>query len=122
DHVVPVAHGGASTTTGVRVLCKAHNLYEAGRVMGREAVEACKAARQMEADLVAGLKGMGVTAADARRAMAESRGHGASIEERLRAALAVLRGVYARQKGWHCEEAEVVWRVRRSAPSRAVAM
>ena len=122
DHVVPVARGGEPTVEGVRVLCKAHNLYEAERVMGREAVEAGRAARQMEEDIVAGLKGMGVTAADARRAVAESRGHGASIEERLRVALAVLRGVYARQKGWQCEEAGVVWRVRRRQPSRAVAM
>jgi hypothetical protein len=111
DHLVPVAHGGASTTSGVRVLCKAHNLHEAERLMGREAVEAGKAARQMEEDIVAGLKGMGVTATDARRAVAESRGQGASIEERLRAALAVLRGIYARQKGWQRQEAGVVWRV-----------
>src|SRR5690349_23475301 len=101
--------------TKVCVLCKAHNLYEAERVMGREAVEAGRAARQMEEDIVAGLKCMGVTAADARRAVAESRGRGASIEERLRAALGILRGVYARQKGWQCEEAGVVWRVRRLA-------
>src|SRR5690349_3013564 len=115
DHVVPVAHGGEPTVEGVRILCKAHNLYQAERVMGREAVEAGRAARQMEEDIVAGLKGMGVTAADARRAVAESRGYGATIEERLRAALAVLRRLYARQKGWHCEEAGAVWRVRRLA-------
>ena len=111
DHVVPVARGGGATTEGVRVLCRAHNQYEAERVMSREVVEAGKAARRMEEDIVAGLKGMGVTATDARRAVAESRGQGASLEERLRAALGVLRGVYARQKGWKCEEAGGAWRV-----------
>jgi hypothetical protein len=109
DHVVPVAQGGEPTSMGVRILCRAHNQYEAERRLGREVVEAGKAARQMEEDIVAGLKGMGVTPADARRAVAESRGQGATIEERLRAAFAVLHGIYARQKGWRCEEAGVVW-------------
>ncbi len=109
DHVVPVAQGGEPTVDGVRVLCAAHNRYEAERVLGREAVEAGKARRQLEEDMVAGLKRMGVTAADARHAVAESRGRGTTLEERMRAALGVLRGIYARQKGWRCEERRVPW-------------
>jgi hypothetical protein len=102
-----VARGGASRTTGVRVLCAAHNRYEAERVLGRAAVEAGKARRQLEEDMVAGLKRMGVTAADARHAVVESRGRGTTVEERMRAALGVLREIYARQKGWRCEEPQV---------------
>ena len=110
DHVVPVAHGGESTIEGVRVLCRAHNQYEAERVMGREAVEAGKAARQMEEDIVAGLKGMGVTAADARHAVAESKGRGISVEERMKAALGVLHRLYQQRQGVRCEEPGLMWR------------
>ena len=109
DHVVPVALGGTSTVEGVRVLCAAHNRYEAERLLGREVVEARRAERQMEADLVGGLRRMGVTAAEARQAVAESRGRGATIEERMRAALGVLRSIYAGQKGRRCEERRVPW-------------
>ena len=48
DHVVPVALGGAATPEGVRVLCRAHNRYEAERVLGRELVEAAMAERRRE--------------------------------------------------------------------------
>jgi hypothetical protein len=44
DHVVPVSLGG-DTTDGVRILCRAHNQFEAERILGRAAVEAAKAAR-----------------------------------------------------------------------------
>ena len=106
DHVVPVAHGGGSDQ--VRMLCRAHNQWEAERVMGRAAVEAGRAARQMEEDIVAGLKGMGVSAVDARRAVAESRGRGNTIEERLRAALGVLHRLYYPGAA-RCEEAPIAW-------------
>ncbi|HUS67938.1 MAG TPA: HNH endonuclease, partial [Kofleriaceae bacterium] len=109
DHVVPVARGGEATVEGTRLLCKAHNQFEARRVLGVEVVEAGKAARRIEDDVLAGLKQMGVTATDARRAVAESRGKGTTLEERLRAALGVLRGIYARQKGWRCEEERARW-------------
>jgi hypothetical protein len=106
DHVVPVARGGAASVDGVRVLCRAHNHYEAERILGREAVEAGRA-RQMEVDLVAGLKRMGVAASDARQVVAATRGSGTSvaIEERMRAALAALHAIYvARQVGTRCSE------------------
>ena len=44
DHVVPVALGG-DAKDGVRILCRLHNQYEAERILGRETVEAGKAAR-----------------------------------------------------------------------------
>jgi hypothetical protein len=35
DHVTPVALGGGSTEGEVRLLCRAHNQFEADRVLGR---------------------------------------------------------------------------------------
>ena len=46
DHVLPVARGGQASVAGVRVLCRAHNQYEAERILGREAVEAGRMARE----------------------------------------------------------------------------
>ena len=34
DHVVPLARGGATTVENVRLCCRAHNQYEAERVLG----------------------------------------------------------------------------------------
>ncbi|HEU5058398.1 MAG TPA: HNH endonuclease [Kofleriaceae bacterium] len=104
DHLVPVAQDGEATVDNVRVLCRAHNQFEAKRILGPEAVEAGRAARETEADLVAGLKGLGVTASDARQAVASSRGPG-TIEERMRDALAALHAIYsARRRGSRCSE------------------
>jgi len=71
DHVVPVALGGEASD-GVRVLCRSHNQLEAERILGRATVEAGKAAKAMDGDLVAGLRRMGVTATDAREAVTAS--------------------------------------------------
>ncbi len=38
DHRVPVALGGESTLANVRLLCRAHNLFEAERVLGEDRV------------------------------------------------------------------------------------
>ena len=102
DHVVPVSRGGSASADGVRVLCRAHNQFEAERILGREAVAAGRAAREMDDDLVAGLRRMGVTASDARQAVAASPRSG-TIEERLRAALGALRSIYA-SRGTRCAE------------------
>ena len=117
DHVVPVARGGEASVEGVRLLCRSHNLYEAERILGREAVLAGKLARAVDGDLVAGLRRMGVTASDARQAVAASRGPG-TVEERMRGALRALQTVYAsRGAGLRCEEPlRAYLRVRRRAP------
>jgi hypothetical protein len=98
DHVLPVALGGEASVEGVRVLCRSHNHYEAERILGRAAVEAGRAAKAMDGDLVAGLRRLGVTASDARRAVTATRGPG-GIEERMRAALGALRNIDAASRG-----------------------
>jgi hypothetical protein len=98
DHVVPVALGGSASVDGVRVLCRSHNQYEAERMLGREVVEAGRAARVLDDDLVAGLRRMGVTASDARRAAAACARSG-PVEERMRAALRALATIYASRGG-----------------------
>jgi hypothetical protein len=104
DHVVPVALGGGASVDEVRVLCRSHNQYEAERILGSKAVEAGRAAREVDADLVAGLRRLGVTPRDARHAVAASRGAG-DVEERLRAALGALGNIYAsRGVGTGCRE------------------
>ncbi|MCE9628309.1 MAG: HNH endonuclease [Candidatus Eisenbacteria bacterium] len=39
DHIVPVAHGGRTTADNLRLLCAAHNQYEADRKLGRDFME-----------------------------------------------------------------------------------
>jgi hypothetical protein len=68
----------------------------------------------MDDDLVAGLRRMGVTAGDARRAVAACPRAGA-VEERMRAALGALRNIYvSRGGGTRCEEARVSYRSKRA--------
>jgi hypothetical protein len=54
DHVVPVALGGEASD-GVRVLCRWHNQHEAERILGRDVIEAGKAARARKTDRPRGL-------------------------------------------------------------------
>jgi hypothetical protein len=108
DHVVPVAQGGSASADGVRVLCRSHNQFEAERILGREAVEDGRAARALEDDLVAGLRRLGVTAHDARQAVATTRGQG-TVEERMRAALGALRTIYLSRGGSRCAEPLATW-------------
>ena len=118
DHVVPVSRGGESSAEGVRVLCRSHNQFEAERILGREAVLAGRAARQLDDDLVAGLRRMGVTASDARWAVAASPRAGA-VEERMRAALGALRKIDpSRGSGTRCEEAGRRWLYERPEMTR----
>jgi hypothetical protein len=96
DHVTPVSIGGRTTADNLRVLCRAHNQYEAGRVLGREHVQRqrelaerartrARAARKADEqraktrdaarqarhdDLHAALRGLGFRADEARRGVA----------------------------------------------------
>ena len=111
DHVVPVARGGTATVEGLRLRCRAHNQYEAERVFGagfmsRKRHEARPAAPQARGgsvapegpapaelrdeheEILAGLRSLGCRGELARRAAEFSRTvQGASLEDRLRAAL-----------------------------------
>ena len=117
DHITPLAKGGSTTPENLRLLCRAHNQFEAERLLGKDHVqrkrdmarferEKAKAvakagtAREqardeaMQArhdDLHAALRGLGFRQADALRgaALADAMPE-ASLETCLRHALTVL--------------------------------
>ena len=117
DHVLPVAQGGGTTPENLRLLCRAHNQFEAERLLGKDHVqrkrdmarferEKAKAAAKagtarkqardeaMQArhdDLHAALRGLGFRQADTQRgaALADAMPQ-ASLETCLRHALTVL--------------------------------
>jgi len=95
DHVVAVARGGEPTVPNVRLVCQGHNQHAADRTFGAAFMQARRAQAEIEADVILGLRGMGWSATDARRAVAES-AHppAATLEGRMRAALAVLHTRY----------------------------
>ena len=91
DHIDPVARGGGSTVAGMRLRCRAHNQYEAERVFGKEFMDRKRAAREATQDVVAGLRGLGCRADEARRAAELSETlPGATLQERVCAALRFL--------------------------------
>jgi 5-methylcytosine-specific restriction endonuclease McrA len=110
DHVVPVAHGGQATVDGMRVRCRAHNQFEAERAFGAtfmnrkrdearraradaraQAAAKERAVKERASEVLAGLRGLGCRADEARRAAEYSETlHGAPLEERMRAALQFL--------------------------------
>jgi hypothetical protein len=110
DHIEPVARGGLPTVDGLRLRCRAHNQYEADRVFGAgfmnqkrekarnsapaaiapEARARCESQERIR-DVLAGLRSLGCRAVEARRAAEHSETlRGASLEDRMRAALAFL--------------------------------
>ena len=116
DHVDPVARGGKATVEGIRLLCRAHNQFEAERVFGvglmeerrqearraakaRAAAEtrvaaetgACAEAREQAQDVLAVLRNLGVRGERARRIASLSETFPvATLEDRVRAALRLL--------------------------------
>ena len=112
DHIVPVARGGEATVSNVRLLCRAHNQFEAERVFGREFMEgkrerarekseiqaeaenqalAQAESHEQQLDVVAALKGLGFQVERARWAAESARTPGATLDQHLRAALKLLR-------------------------------
>jgi 5-methylcytosine-specific restriction endonuclease McrA len=103
DHVEPVARGGATTVAGVRLRCRAHNQYAAERAFGagfmrekreaaRNAAEArrheVERARAAEEEVIAPLRSLGFSAAEARQAAALCEAiPDAPLEHRVRRAL-----------------------------------
>jgi hypothetical protein len=98
DHVTEVARGGEATVDGLRLRCRAHNQYGAECTFGAEfmrhkriaAAEARAAARPAHVEEV--LRQLGFKDGDARRAAALCEHMaGASLEDRVRAALKYFR-------------------------------
>ena len=117
DHVTPLARGGRTEAGNLRVLCRAHNQFEAERVLGRDDVRRRREIAQRERarataaagasaarsrtrdaaqqeryeDIRAGLSGLGYRDADARHgaALADAM-PGASLEACMKAALTEL--------------------------------
>ncbi len=46
DHILPVARGGKSRVDNLRLLCRAHNQYEAERAFGRDFMKQARAANR----------------------------------------------------------------------------
>ena len=107
DHIVPVAKGGGSEASNVRLRCRAHNQYEAERAFGkafmehkREQARAAAAKRSAEKaarkaldddEVIPWLRKLGVTMAEARFALSECGSMAElTIETRLKRCLAVL--------------------------------
>jgi hypothetical protein len=117
DHILPVARGGATTAENLRLLCRAHNQYEAELRFGagfmdekrEQARNACSNGRgdatgdkqagdagapdaqPADLDITPWLRKLGFRAREARQAAALCQHmHGATLEERVRAALSHL--------------------------------
>jgi hypothetical protein len=114
DHILPVPLGGKPTLDNLRLLCRAHNQYEAERKLGADFMDAkrkqAKAARDrqpivtertetlptptgraFEPELVEILMSLGYKSAEAKRAVANTADtNAATLEDRLRTALASL--------------------------------
>ena len=111
DHIKPVARGGDSSASNIRLRCRPHNQLEAERTYGkqfmrnkREDAKAAAAKRRAEKEakkaaaealdndvLMPGLRGLGYTRAEARFALSECgpmEGHG--LQARLKRCLAIL--------------------------------
>jgi HNH endonuclease len=104
DHIRPLARGGESTVSNVRLLCRAHNQLLAEQTLGRDLVQnrmerareaaarkSAEQAKNVNAQLVSGLRRLGFGAEESKRAVADFDGPPrASAETRMRAALAYL--------------------------------
>jgi 5-methylcytosine-specific restriction endonuclease McrA len=114
DHILEVARGGEATVDGIRLLCRAHNQYQAERTFGAEFMR-CKreAARERsqekrprssaakdpaperrddpDRDVAPWLRALGIRGDDLRRAVAASETIAdAPLEKRVRLALSSL--------------------------------
>ena len=111
DHIEPVARGGDSRASNVRLRCRAHNQLEAEKAFGkrfmqsqREQARAAAAKRRAEREvkkaaqealdhdvLMPGLRGLGFTLAEARFALTECGPmDGQPLEARLKRCLRIL--------------------------------
>ncbi|HET9327548.1 MAG TPA: HNH endonuclease signature motif containing protein [Candidatus Eisenbacteria bacterium] len=92
DHIEPVARGGRTTVENLRLRCRPHNQYEAGRVFGTEFMnqkrEAARRARERIDEVAHCLRQLRYRAHEARRAAEFSDSiPSAPLEERVKRAL-----------------------------------
>ena len=102
DHIEPIARGGSSSTSNVRLLCRAHNQYVAEQALGEAFMRSKREQAQQEAEARAvknqrleevkrSMQRLGFTVDESRRAAAHAVNlAGDSLEARVRAALAYL--------------------------------
>jgi hypothetical protein len=92
DHIMPVALGGETTAENLRVLCRAHNQYEAERVLGKEHVQRRRelAQRERARDKAAAAAG---AARDEARPQARKQPRDAEHQARYDDIHAALRGL-----------------------------
>jgi len=93
DHVIPVARGGIATVDNLRLLCRAHNQYEAERLMGVGLMERKREQGERFADLVAAMRSLRAKPAEAKAAAEHAMGTApdAALEEQIRIALRWFR-------------------------------
>jgi len=111
DHIVPVARGGQSTVDNLRLRCRAHNQLEAERTFGPDFMRRKREEKRLALapapeqvakrnDLVAGLRTLGYTAAQAKWAAARCADHmGLSLEGLFKHALTYLAPSSGRRGG-----------------------
>ncbi len=103
DHIVPVAKGGRTTYDNLRLLCRAHNQFEAERVFGKDHVQSrrelaarerarARAAAKAEAER-AKVAADAAAQAAAAKAQAQARAQAAAQHERREDLIAALRGL-----------------------------
>jgi hypothetical protein len=101
DHIDPRARGRRDTVDNLRLLCAAHNRYEAKNLLGADRVAAARTkdhARRsrraaLMADLIAGLTNLGFSAAKARvaaRRAVSKHPEATSLQALLPSAMAIL--------------------------------
>jgi 5-methylcytosine-specific restriction endonuclease McrA len=72
DHIEPVARGGSSTASNIRLVCRAHNQFAAEQAFGKEFMEEKRRQSELREDVAAGLRSLGMRAKDARQAPSNS--------------------------------------------------
>jgi 5-methylcytosine-specific restriction endonuclease McrA len=103
DHIEPVSRGGVATVANVRLLCAAHNGYEAERILGKGFIEG----KRDQARSAAAAPGLEARAASAPAHAADSGAPPAAeapddLEEQKLDVIAALRGLGVRAERARC--------------------
>jgi hypothetical protein len=91
DHRKPRALGGKDEPANIRLLCRAHNQYEAERVFGEEKLESQRQQTALRRDAHSALTNLGFAKKEAASALDQVMPSHQALEPLLRAALQALR-------------------------------